>query len=122
MSLLKLDLFCNGRGILTTITLTKYEQGTMSLNSCHLEAAISVVVKFIQGYPEIFSNLIHVLAVWAGMIRVSIAQTSTNRLVYKNHIVIMNPTMLVLVNLPRRHVCRLDKNRAKLHKVAQLTG
>lgn len=90
------DLLSDGRCVFTCITLSEDEEGHVSSNSYLFEASIDVVIEFIQGVVEISGNIIHAFDIGTGMVRVGVAETSSNGLINKDDVVLLYPGEIVL--------------------------
>ena len=122
LSLLIFDFISNGRGILSCIALSEDEKRQITSDAYNRKAAFRIVIEFVQGIVEISSNIIHIFTIRIWMIRVSITKSSTHRLVHKDDIVLLYPSIVVFYNLVGCHLSWLYEMRPQLHEVAKLTG
>lgn len=117
------DLGSNGRGILSCIALSEDEQRLITWDSKLAETSIAAEIQFLKSIVKIVGNFLHVFAVWSRLIvRISITQASSDRLINKQYVVVLYPCELIFFDFEGRHRSWFDKMRAQFHEISQLTG
>jgi hypothetical protein len=89
------NLQSNSRCVFASIALSKNEERVLSSDIDPLEASAWIVVELLKSAIEVISklSLICYVSIWEK--RISIAQTSSDRLINKDDIVVLSPTVLV---------------------------
>jgi len=86
-------------------------------NVKQLETTIRVIVKLLKTVVEISSHLVHVFRVSFWICGVCVTKTSSNRLIHKEDIVVLGPSIFISNNLIGASLALRYPEGAKLHQI-----
>ena len=121
-SLFFFDFISNSWSVFACIALSENKQRHISSDTDHRKTSSRILVQFAKSSVEVISNIIHIFAVRIWMVWISITQTSTYRLIYKNNIVVLDPSIVIFYYLVGSHGNWPYEMWPQLHEISKLTG
>ena len=107
----------NGGHVLACIAFTEDNEVLAGGEIKFLEAAICVIIKIAQSYPEVIGNISHGFTVNVRKIGVSVAEAGSYGLINKQDIILSSPSVIISDDLVGLHVSGLDEVGSQLHEV-----